>query len=75
MLGCYRKRRILLMGLSTALAAAAAIQHAIAASAAPVFSPTAQTGWVGIGIGALIPVPGLATADRSRPGASLHLQR
>jgi hypothetical protein len=28
------------------------------ASPEPVFSPTAQTAWVGIGIGALLPVPG-----------------
>ena len=28
------------------------------ASAPPVFSPTAQTAWVGIGIGAFLPVPG-----------------
>src|SRR5260370_35603693 len=27
-------------------------------AATPVFSPTAQTAWVGIGIGALLPVPG-----------------
>ena len=30
----------------------------MAASATPNFSPTAQTAWVGIGIGALLPVPG-----------------
>src|SRR5437764_14996130 len=30
----------------------------MAASAPPVLSPTAQTAWVGIGIGALLPVPG-----------------
>jgi hypothetical protein len=40
------------------LFAALAIQHATVASAEPVFSPTARSGWVGIGIGALLPVAG-----------------
>src|SRR5215470_18073780 len=52
----YRKRQAL--SLLVNLAGTAAVQQAVAASAPPVFSPTAQTAWVGIGIGALLPVPG-----------------
>ena len=44
--------------LLTAIAGTAPVQHSVAASAAPVFSPNAQTAWVGIGIGAFLPVPG-----------------
>jgi len=54
----YRRRQILSLGLLASLAGTAAAQQAMAASAPPVFSPTAQTAWVGIGIGALLPVPG-----------------
>jgi hypothetical protein len=54
----HRKRRVLALGLLAGLAGAAAAQPARTASAPPVFSPTAQTAWVGIGIGALLPVPG-----------------
>ena len=54
----HRKRQILSLGLSVTLAGIAAVQYAMAASAQPVFSPTAQTAWIGIGIGALLPVPG-----------------
>jgi hypothetical protein len=54
----YRKRQILSLGLLASLAGTAAVQQAMAASAPPVFSPTRETGWVGIGIGALLPVPG-----------------
>jgi len=54
----YRKRQVLSLGLLVSLAGTAAVQQAGAASAPPVFSPTAQTAWVGIGIGALLPVPG-----------------
>jgi hypothetical protein len=50
-------RRTISLGLLATLVGAAA-QEAIAASTPPVFSPTAQTAWVGIGIGALLPVPG-----------------
>src|SRR5712672_3312482 len=54
----YRKRHVLSLGLLLSLAGTAAGQQAMTASAPPVFSPTAQTAWVGIGIGALLPVPG-----------------
>src|ERR1700719_3062713 len=56
----YRKRQVLPLGLLVSLAGMAAAQQGMAASAPPppVFSPTAQTAWVGIGIGALLPVPG-----------------
>ena len=54
----YRKRQIISLGLWASLAGMAAMQQAEAASAPPDFSPTAQTAWVGIGIGALLPVPG-----------------
>ncbi len=53
-----RKRRMLLLGLLAGLAGTAAVQQAAAASAPPVFSPTAETAWVGIGTGAFAPVPG-----------------
>src|SRR6202161_2546729 len=58
MLKSSRKRQILALGLLASLAGTAAVQHAMAAGAAPDFSPTAQTAWVGIAIGALLPVPG-----------------
>jgi hypothetical protein len=54
----YRKRQILSLGLLASLAGTAAVQQAMAASAPPDFSSTTQTAWVGIGIGALLPVPG-----------------
>ena len=54
----HRKWQVLSLGLLVSLAGTAALQQAVAASAPPVFSPTAQTAWVGIGIGALLPVPG-----------------
>jgi hypothetical protein len=53
-----KKRRIIALGLLAVLAGTAAVQHALAADAPPNFSPTARTAWVGIGIGALLPVPG-----------------
>ena len=53
-----RKRQVLSLGLLVSLAGTVAAQQATAAGAPPVFSPTAQTAWVGIGIGALLPVPG-----------------
>jgi hypothetical protein len=57
----YRKRQLLSLGLLASLAGMAAGPQAMAASATPNFSPTAQTAWVGIGIGALLPVPGSPT--------------
>jgi hypothetical protein len=51
------KTRVLLLGLM-GLAGTAAAQQAMTASPQPVFSPNARTAWVGIGIGALLPVPG-----------------
>jgi hypothetical protein len=54
----YGKLRMASLGLLASLAAAACVQQAAAASAPPVFSPNAQTAWVGIGIGAFLPVPG-----------------
>jgi hypothetical protein len=54
----HRERQILAFGLLASLVGTAAVQQAVAAGAPPVFSPTAQTAWVGIGIGALLPVPG-----------------
>jgi hypothetical protein len=53
-----RKRQMISLGLVVSLAGTAAVPHAMAESAPPVFSPTARTAWVGIGIGALLPVPG-----------------
>src|SRR5271170_6949209 len=54
----YKKLQVLSLGLLVSLAGTSAVQQAMAASAPPVFSPTARTAWVGIGIGALLPVPG-----------------
>src|SRR5882724_1761340 len=54
----HEKRQIISLALVATLAGAAAAQPAMAASAPPVFSPTAQMAWVGIGIGAFLPVPG-----------------
>ena len=53
-----RTWQILWLGLLASLAGTAAVPQAMAASAPPDFSPTAQTAWVGIGIGAFLPVPG-----------------
>jgi hypothetical protein len=58
MLKYCRKCPMLSLGLLASLAGTAAVQQAMAASALPNFSPTAQTAWVGIGIGAFLPVPG-----------------
>ena len=58
MLKSCRKWQILSLGLLAGLAGTATVQQAMAASPTPDFSPTAQTAWVGIGIGALLPVPG-----------------
>jgi hypothetical protein len=52
------KRPILVLVVLASLAGTTAVRHAMAASAPPDFSPTAQTAWVGIGIGAFLPVPG-----------------
>ena len=57
----HRERQILAFGLLAILAGTATAPQAMAASAPPVFSPTAQTAWIGIGIGALLPVPGSPT--------------
>ena len=54
----FKTRRMLSLGLLASLGGTAAAQQAMAASTPPDFSPTAQTAWVGIGIGALLPVPG-----------------
>lgn len=50
----YRKRQMLSLTLLASLAGTAAVAQA----APPDFSPTTQTAWVGIGIGAFLPVPG-----------------
>jgi hypothetical protein len=50
--------QVLSLGLLASFPGTAAAQQAVAAGAPPVFSPTAQTAWVGIGIGALLAVPG-----------------
>ena len=57
----YGKTRVLSLVLLVSLAGTAAAQQATTASPRPVFSPTARTAWVGIGIGALLPVPGSPT--------------
>jgi hypothetical protein len=54
----YGKRQMLGLTLLASLAGTAAGQEAMAASAPPVFSPSAETAWVGIGIGAFAPVEG-----------------
>src|SRR5438270_5875103 len=52
------KRPIVLLTLLVSFAGLASVQQAVAASAPSDFSPTGDTAWVGIGIGALLPVPG-----------------
>ena len=52
------KWQILALGLLAGLASSAAAQQSVSEGAPPNFSPNAQTAWVGIGIGALLPVPG-----------------
>ena len=51
------QRQLLALGLLVGLAGPAPAQQGTT-SAPPVFSPTARTAWVGIGIGAFLPVPG-----------------
>ncbi len=70
----HRKRQILSLGLLATLAGTAAVQYAMAASAQPVFSPTAQTAWVGIGIWRTPSGPWLAKTDRARPCPSVHFK-
>ena len=52
------KWQILALGLLAGLASSAAAQQSVSEGAPPNFSPNAQTAWVGIGIGAFLPVPG-----------------
>jgi len=52
------KRQFLLLGMIACLSGTAAAQQAPQAGVPPDFSPNAQTAWVGIGIGALLPVQG-----------------
>ena len=52
------KRRMLSLGLLASLAGMVPAPQGMAASAPPDFSPSAETAWVGIGIGAFAPVPG-----------------
>src|SRR6516225_5121749 len=52
------KWQILALGLLAGLASSAAAQQSVSEGAPPNFSPTARTAWVGIGIGAFLPVPG-----------------
>jgi len=53
-----RTRRLLPLAVLAGLAGAPAAETATAASAPPNFSPTRETAWVGIGIGAFAPVEG-----------------
>jgi hypothetical protein len=54
----HTKRQIIALVLLAIVPAAAAAQPAVPAGVPPIFSPNAQTAWVGIGIGAFLPVPG-----------------
>src|ERR1700747_2650318 len=54
----HSEQQIFSLALVATLAGAAAAEQVVAASAPPVFPPPPQTAWVGIGIGALLPVPG-----------------
>ena len=54
----YRKQLVLSLALSASLAGTAVAQPAVTASTPPNFAPTRETSWVGIGIGALLPVEG-----------------
>jgi hypothetical protein len=52
------KRWVLFLALLVSLAGTATAQQAVPVSRQPIFSPNPRTAWVGIGIGALLPVPG-----------------
>ena len=52
------KARMLILGLAASFVGPMPGQQAMAAGAPPVFSTDADTAWVGIGIGAFLPVPG-----------------
>ena len=54
----YSKARMLILGLLAGLAGPVPAQQVLAADAPPVFSTTPETAWVGIGIGAFLPVAG-----------------
>src|SRR3954467_8836390 len=51
-------KRLIKLGLLATLASTTAMSPVAAAPAPPVFATTPETAWVGIGIGALLPVPG-----------------
>ena len=67
----YGTRQIVSLVLLASLAGTAAVPQAMAASAPPDFTPTADTAWVGIGSGAFSR-SGLAGAGRPGPEPSLH---
>jgi hypothetical protein len=54
----FGNRQIGLLALLASVAGMPAVEHAVAADATPNFALTGQTAWVGIGIGALLPVAG-----------------
>jgi hypothetical protein len=54
----FVNRQIAWLALFAGLAGMVVAQDAAAADATPNFAPTGQTAWVGIGIGALLPVAG-----------------
>ena len=60
-------RQLLALLLLATFTGALCGQPAVAASAPPVFSPTTQTAWIGIGIGAFLPVPGSASPVAQDP--------
>jgi hypothetical protein len=54
----HGNHQLLALSLLAGFSGMACGQPAMAASAPPDFSPTIQTAWIGIGIGAFLPVPG-----------------
>jgi hypothetical protein len=55
---CQNNKQLLPLAVVALVIGSAAPGAAVGADAPPKFSLTAQTAWVGIGIGALLPVPG-----------------
>jgi hypothetical protein len=66
----HRKQNILMLGFLVSLSGAALAQESDQASTLPIFSPTLDTAWVGIGIGAFFEVPGSPTPIVQDPAFS-----
>ena len=70
----HGNRQLLAVSLLASFAGTVCGQPAVAATAPPVFSPTNRTAWLGIGIGAFLPVPGSPRPVVQDPAYPYELQ-